>query len=356
MPSRAREKTAEPPTLAGNIPETSEYFRPIPGPVPKSWGFAPAARGMWLALLEGMSDRVVMCAVDLGPMTGRVLFHAGALARMLDASLIVVHVNGGESPAARQRVLEICLRATPYEVPLDEHAIILRAGRVSEMIQREARRLNPLLLVTGSRGRSGMARLLLGSTSEALLKEAPVPLLLIPPTDVDIVSMGDRPLLTCGPVLAAIDLSLHCEAQLTMAGRMASLAHRPLLLLTVARSRLSDRAAAGALQQRADASEVNPRALIVRRGGVAQEIAHCALAEDAGLVVMGIDHRPGRQPGAIATAVLKTGHAFVLAVPGCEEEVRHEHRIVDVWVADAGRRSADAGRDPGDCGVPARSG
>ena len=297
-----------------------------------------------------------MCAVDLGPMTGRVLFHAGALARLLGASLAVVHVNGDQSTAAHQRVRDTCLRATPYEIPLDERNIIMRAGRVSEMIQREARRLNPLLLVIGSRGRSGLARLLLGSTSEALLREAPVPLLLIPPTDVDIVSMGDRPSLTCGPVLAAIDLSFHCDAQLAMAGRMASLARRPLLLITVARSCLPDRAATTALQQRADAADVKPHALIVRRGGVAKEISRCALIEDAGLVVMGIDHRPRRQPGAIATAVLKTGHAFVLAVPGCQEEGHHEHRIVDVWVADAGRRSADVARNPGDRGVPARSG
>ena len=32
---------------------------------------------------------------------------------------------------------------------------------------------------------------------------------------------------------------------------------------------------------------------------------------------MGLQSRPRGTPGAIATAVLKTNRAFVLAVPGC---------------------------------------
>jgi hypothetical protein len=57
-------------------------------------------------------------------------------------------------------------------------------------------------------------------------------------------------------------------------------------------------------------------AVIVRRGKVAEEISRCALKERAGLVVMGLRDRPRGQPGAIATAVLRTKRAFVLAVPG----------------------------------------
>jgi len=46
-------------------------------------------------------------------------------------------------------------------------------------------------------------------------------------------------------------------------------------------------------------------------------ISRCAATEGAGLVVMGLRNRPRCQPGSIATAVMKTGKAFVLAVPGC---------------------------------------
>ena len=272
---------------------------------------------MCLALVIGMRDRIVMCAVDLGPMTRRVLFHAGALARVFDANLAVVHVNGVGSKAAHERVLRACLADAPYEIPLDERNIVVTAGRVSDMIQREARRINPLVLAIGSRSHSGIARLLLGSTSEAVLKQAPAPVLLIPPTDMDIVTLGDPAALTCGPVLAAVDLLAHCDRQLAMAERMAALARRPLLLMTVAKSRVTDRLAVDGLHDRARAAGIRPHALIVRRGNPVEEVSRCALVEGAGLVVMGIDTRPRRQPGSIASAVLKTRRAFVMAVPGC---------------------------------------
>jgi hypothetical protein len=72
------------------------------------------------------------------------------------------------------------------------------------------------------------------------------------------------------------------------------------------------------LRQRAHGLEPRrPAAMIVRRGAVAQEIARCAEAEGAGLVVMGLHATPQCRPGSIVSAVMKTGKAFVLAVPGC---------------------------------------
>ena len=144
------------------------------------------------------------------------------------------------------------------------------------------------------------------------------PVLLVPPTDIEIVSIGDRVALTCGPVLVAIDLAERCGSMLEMAGRMAGLAAQPLKLMTVARARISDRDAAMQLSQRAAGlATVVPDACIVRRGSVAEEISTCAIEEGAGLVVMGVRATPKCQPGSIATAVLKTRKAFVLAVPGC---------------------------------------
>jgi nucleotide-binding universal stress UspA family protein len=174
------------------------------------------------------------------------------------------------------------------------------------------------LVVAGTRGHGGLARILLGSTSEALLATTRTPILLVPPTDVDIVSLGDRPALTCGPVLAAVDLAEPCERQLHMASEMAQLAAQQLFLMTVARSKVSDHDAAAELRERAHGlSPVKPTMLIVRRGDVAEEISRCAVAEGAGLVVMGLRERPRGRAGVIASAVLKTGRAFVLAVPGC---------------------------------------
>jgi hypothetical protein len=160
--------------------------------------------------------------------------------------------------------------------------------------------------------------LLLGSSSEAVLRSTPAPVLLVPPRDFDIVNITDRAQLTSGPILAAVDLTEACVHQLSMASRLAELGRQPLLLMTVAPARLSDHEAGVMLRDRGHhLLPVKPRATIVRRGEVAEEISRCASAEGAGLVVMGLRERPRGQPGAIAAAVLKTNRAFVLAVPSC---------------------------------------
>jgi nucleotide-binding universal stress UspA family protein len=117
-------------------------------------------------------------------------------------------------------------------------------------------------------------------------------------------------------VLAAVDLAELCTRQLQWASRLAGLAAQSLVLMTVARTKVVDHAAAAALRERAHGvAPVKPRSLIVRRGDVAEEIARCADAEGAGLVVMGLRQRPRGRPGVIASAVLATGRAFVMAVP-----------------------------------------
>lgn len=261
---------------------------------------------------------MILCAIDLGPLTGRVLFHAYGLSKLLDTRLLVLHVSADDSAHVRERVLAECERAAPYEANIDSDSVIVTSGRVSEVIQREALRHEATLIVIGSRGHGGLARLLLGSTSEALLGLARTPVLLVPPTEIDIVSMGDRPALTCGPVVVPVDLTMACDQQLRLASRLARVAGQPLVLMTVARSKVSDHDAAADLRDRGRGLEpVKPTSLIVRRGDVAEEISRCAVAEGAGLVVMGLRQQPRGRPGIISSAVLKTGRAFVLAVPGC---------------------------------------
>ena len=260
----------------------------------------------------------VVGAIDLGPSSARVLYHAAAFARLLGARLEIVHVTADVSPDMHQRVLEFCLRNGPYEAGLDDDNVVLRSGRVSEAIQREAHKHHAALIVMGARGHGAIARILLGSTSEAVLSSATAPVLLVPPIDIEIVNLSDRAALTCGPVLAAVDLTEDCGHQLQMASDMAKMAGQPLLLMTVARAKLTDHQAAVMLRQRGERlAPVKPRAMIVRRGNVTDEIARCAVAEGAGLVVMGLRSKPRSRPGVIASGVLGTKRAFVLAVPGC---------------------------------------
>lgn len=259
----------------------------------------------------------VLAAIDLGPSSTRVLRHAAGFARLLSLPLRVLHVNPEATPEHAQRVLEFCLASGPYEVNFTADDIVVRAGMVSEAIHREAHRQAARLVVIGSRGHGRLSKVLLGSTCEAVLRDAPAPVLLVPPNDLDIINISDRASLTCGPVLAAVDLADSCDHQLRLAGEMAHLAGQPLLMLTVAPNRVDDHEAGVSLRGRAhDAAPIKPHAMIVRHGCIPDEISRCALTEGAGLVVMGLRARGRGRPGAIASAVLKTNRAFVLAVPG----------------------------------------
>jgi nucleotide-binding universal stress UspA family protein len=302
------------------IPFVAKYFALGTGPTMRSGGFSAVASGMEVALchLGAAMNGAVIAAIDLGPSSARVLRHAAGFARLWSAPLTVLHVCADRSVEERERVVEFCKRTGPYEIDFDETDVVVRFGHVSEMIRREAVKADARLVVIGSRGHGGLAKLLLGSSSEAVLRNTATPVLLVPPIDLDIVSIADRAQLNSGPILAAVDLAEACDHQLSIASRMADLAKQPLLLMTVAPARLSDHEASRMLRERGHLlTPVKPRATIVRRGIVADEISLCAKAEGAGLVVMGLRTRHRGRPGAIAAAVLKTNRAFVLGVPGC---------------------------------------
>jgi len=258
----------------------------------------------------------VLAAIDQGASSARVVLHAAGFARLLSVPLQVLHVTSGSDPQAVDQLLEFCSRQGPYAVDLTESDVVVRSGLVSEAIHREAVRQGARLIVMGSRGHGRVASLLLGSTCEAVLRDAPAPVLLVPPIDLEIVDINDHVRLTCGPVLAAIDLAENSDAQIQLAGDMAQLAGQPLLLLTVAARQLDDHEAGAMLRARAhDSKSCKPRAMIVRHGDIPEEISRCAIAEGAGLVVMGLRARGRGRPGATAAAVLRTNRAFVLAVP-----------------------------------------
>lgn len=283
---------------------------------------------MPVALSSVAMSTPVIAAVDLGPLTGRVLFHAAAFARLLQAPLRVLSVNADRTEEHRRRVLDACLQLGPYQTDFDESQIVLRAGQVSDAIAREAMATHASLVVIGSRGHGRLSKLLLGSTSERVLRQATTPVLLVPPNEMDICSLDDCVNLTSGPLIAAVDLSENSAEQLRLASTLAQIGRQPLLLLTVARSRVTDHDASQQLRERAHAlTPVTPKALIVRRGSVAEEISRCAVIEGAGLVVMGLRASPRCQPGTIASAVLKTRRAFVLAVPNRTAKLPVRHGI-----------------------------
>lgn len=136
----------------------------------------------------------ILCATDFSERSRDALSRARELARAHDATLHVVHAiepaptvahfGGGalrDNPAARQPSLEKDLDAMLESLP--EATGHVRIGRASDAIVEAAEELGADLVVMGTHGRSGLKRLVLGSTAEQTLRRAHVPVLAVPPAE-----------------------------------------------------------------------------------------------------------------------------------------------------------------------------
>ncbi|MEO8678544.1 MAG: universal stress protein, partial [Vicinamibacterales bacterium] len=171
----------------------------------------------------------VLCAVDLGPQTGRVVYHAAGIAGVLGLPCKILHIAAALSPHLEAQVADACAKAAPYELPIDKLEILVRTGVAVDVVGREAAANRAALVVMGTGTHGGLVKLLLGSTSAAVLEHTQVPVLLVPPTHVNIVDLGDRAALTCGPLLVAIDLAEESDRQVELASRLADAGHpKPL--------------------------------------------------------------------------------------------------------------------------------
>ena len=262
----------------------------------------------------------ILCAVDSSNLAPRVLRHAVGLAGACGARLSVITVTHADRRTAEARVLAMLRDVVPpgaaYIATPDIQVVYVAVGGPADAILGRARD-GVDLIVAGTHSKSGLSRWLLGSTSGAIMEEAMCPTLLVPPGDLEIVTLtSSAATLHPGTVLAAVDPTEHNDRQLALASQLASIARQPLALLTVVDAVTTEQAADGALRARAEALGLTGvDRFIVRRGLVADQIDQTAVAVHAGLVVMGLRGRGHGRPGEIASSVLKTKDAVVLAVP-----------------------------------------
>jgi nucleotide-binding universal stress UspA family protein len=163
-----------------------------------------------------------------------------AFAMALDADVIQRELellerelmNDGREIA--ERGLELAATAG---LTLETH-VAVRDGSESQAILAEADAVDADVIVCGSRGRGGVARSLLGSTSTSVLHHAGRPVLVVP-GGLDAID---------GPAVIAYDGSPGARAAIAAAGRL--LAGRPAVIVNVwyspMRHTLSGRALAGA--------------------------------------------------------------------------------------------------------------
>ncbi len=139
----------------------------------------------------------IICPVDFSEASIRALAHADALARWYDAELTVLHVvptfeamqvRGAlvepvrvVTPMPRGQVLEEMSRFLNLSALSSRATPIAESGDPQTTIIDQALSRKADLVVLGTHGRRGFKRLLLGSVTEAVLREAACPVLTVPP-------------------------------------------------------------------------------------------------------------------------------------------------------------------------------
>lgn len=136
----------------------------------------------------------VLVALDLSSAAGPTLRVATDLAELLEAPLEAVHVvnrptflGGQDSGIDLEEYLdagEEAARRRLWPMLPDGAARTMLRGEPVDAIAQAAADGSPALLVLGARGRGGIHRLLLGSTTEALLARLPSSLAIVPPEAV----------------------------------------------------------------------------------------------------------------------------------------------------------------------------
>lgn len=125
--------------------------------------------------------RRVLVAADLSPTMEPALRWGGLMAAATGAELEAVHVvksPAGAAPSGkRQRILRAYRELDAPDVALTVEVVI---GHPADRICQTARQDGADLVVTATHGRSGPARLVLGSVTEAVVRHARCPVLTVP--------------------------------------------------------------------------------------------------------------------------------------------------------------------------------
>jgi len=286
----------------------------------------------------------VLCGIDFSARSRRALRYAAVVAGRAQGTLAVIFVNDPllvaaagaarprlDLPAQSARELDRFVRTVlgpAMSTPVECH---VATGDPADEILSSARKLGAGLIVVGSHGLTGIARVAFGSTTAAVLKHAHVPVLIVPARD----RTTRRGMLSWprGRIVAAIMLDRRVAGNIDTASRVAASFGCTLVLVHVMaapvlppwlRRQLGDqrvhelertRRRLGTLA--ATHARVPARVRVVE-GSPAEMIASTARRERAHLLVTMLRDRggwfePGR--GALTSRILGQAGVPVLACP-----------------------------------------
>lgn len=184
-----------------------------------------------------MNIQRILCPIDFSEPSLAALRHALAIARWHGADVSVLYVEDPLLQTAREETRfrphvgqapneELRAFAEGAGAPLRPLDLQLAYGQPAPVILEHANTIAADLIVMGTQGRSGLSRALLGSVAERVSREAPCPVMTVPPGAQD--SDGVAPF---DPVLCASDFSPSCRRALDFAIAMSQEADARLLLV-----------------------------------------------------------------------------------------------------------------------------
>lgn len=139
---------------------------------------------VWLTRTFGRhaAIRSIACAVDASAPAREALASAVFLARLFVAKLLLVSVVPPAEARGALKTTERAFRETLAGIDLHgvDHEVVLHVGPPAVGIAKVTAERRPDLLVLGAARRRGLARMVLGNTSEAVLRQVPCSVLTVP--------------------------------------------------------------------------------------------------------------------------------------------------------------------------------
>lgn len=292
----------------------------------------------------------ILCPIDYSDASAEALRYAAAIARHLVTRLIVLLVEdplltaaldvGTGTQWSREDSEREIAKFASRTFGTDDMAVEMceydvAVGKPASEILRVARERSCYLIVMSSKGQTGARKFFFGATTERVLRETTVPVLVTPPVNPGPVHYNDAKQ-WIGRIVVPVDLSPASLHQTYVAGELARTLDVPLVLLHViepVNSRLVGRLNVPSLEsdRRSDAKRsldellaalprrLRPEALLAY-GDPAEEAAKVVRDRHAGLVVMGLNGSPMFGPrmermGSVTYRMLCLSQALMLALP-----------------------------------------
>ncbi|HVB32846.1 MAG TPA: universal stress protein [Patescibacteria group bacterium] len=280
--------------------------------------------------MELFAPKEILCAVDLGPSSTLVLEWASLFARALAARADILHADWAEPPRyftssqieaiaeeseKRKTKLREELSAMARQIfgPQAELAVEVVEGHPLSVLRQRTEDRHPDLVVLGSHGRSGVARLMLGSVAENVVRESAGPVL--------IARGGESAPASIRRILCPVSFSESARRCLETSAALASAFGAALEVLHadqgsgVSPETIHDRLCEWLPEKTRRECHITE---IVRHGDAAEQIILQAREHAADLIVIGAEHRPLLEwstLGTTAERVMRHSPCSVLVLP-----------------------------------------